>query len=90
MPVHFGALMPLAIISAMFGATSGGLYLAQKYKNEGKYPRYNMDIWDNRMQDRDERLTGTRRGQTAEPIAPKEFGTNSYLKYEKPLNRIFM
>jgi hypothetical protein len=88
MPVPFAALVPLGIITVMFGATGGGLRLLQTYRNEGKPPRYNMDMWDTMMMDRDERLTGTRRGQSDNPTAPKDFATSSGWKYETPIARV--
>ncbi|KAF9112890.1 hypothetical protein BGX27_002647, partial [Mortierella sp. AM989] len=45
-------------------------------------PRYGLDRWDRVMMERDFRLTGTKRGQTAsvtehQTTAPAEFSTNS-------------
>ncbi|CAG8533935.1 15813_t:CDS:2 [Acaulospora morrowiae] len=77
MPVPYGALIPLGIITAMFGVSGSLLHLTKTYAHEGKPPRYCLDNWDKQMMERDKRLTGSPHRQTSEPIAPKEFTTNS-------------
>ncbi|KAJ9087683.1 hypothetical protein DSO57_1030780 [Entomophthora muscae] len=88
MLVPFAAFSPLVIITAMFGVTSGALSFLQTRRNDNKPPRYSQDMWDTCMQDRDERLTGSRRGQLQQAIAPSFFSTNSKIPYESPVNRL--
>ncbi|KAG9294126.1 hypothetical protein G9A89_021485 [Geosiphon pyriformis] len=77
MPIPFTALIPFGFIVAMYGVTGASLDFVSKYKNEGKPPRYALDIWDKKMMERDRCLTGTMRGQSTNPIAPPEFSRNS-------------
>ncbi|RDA93763.1 hypothetical protein CP533_0270 [Ophiocordyceps camponoti-saundersi (nom. inval.)] len=46
MPVPFEALLPYAIMVAMFGVTGTGLAFVRTKQNEGKRPRYSLDAWD--------------------------------------------
>ncbi|CAB4481978.1 small secreted protein [Rhizophagus irregularis] len=85
MPVPFEALIPLGLVTAMFGVTGSLLNLSRRYNNEGKPPRHSMDKWDKQMSERDKRLTGSSSHQSAEPIAPPGFNTSSiyYLTNKK-------
>ncbi|EAU82707.1 hypothetical protein CC1G_08864 [Coprinopsis cinerea okayama7 len=77
MPVPWEALIPFGLLTAMFG-TAGTLFnISTRAQNEGLPPRYNLDKWESLMMERDKRLTGTKRGQTANPIAPEHFATSS-------------
>ncbi|PUU77605.1 hypothetical protein B9Z19DRAFT_1085987 [Tuber borchii] len=83
MAIPFEAFLPYAIMISMFGVSSVGLVVVKRIKNEGKHPRYNLDVWDRQMMDRDKRLTGSFRGQTDNPVAPPEFAVNSEWKLSK-------
>ncbi|KAL1924569.1 uncharacterized protein VTP21DRAFT_4223 [Calcarisporiella thermophila] len=83
MPVPFEALIPLGIITAMFGVTGTLLTAVKKSDNDGKFPRYNLDRWDRQMMERDRRLTGSLRGQSSNLEAPEGFATNSVWNCEK-------
>ncbi|RHZ78332.1 hypothetical protein Glove_166g238 [Diversispora epigaea] len=88
MPVPFEALLPLGIVTLMFGVTGTLLHATKShYRHEGKPPRYNLDNWDTEMMERDRRLMGSPHRQTSEPLASKEFSTNSvwYLTTKKIL-----
>ncbi|ORX68061.1 hypothetical protein K493DRAFT_232171 [Basidiobolus meristosporus CBS 931.73] len=82
MPVPYEALIPLGIISGCFGVTGVLLRMLKESSNDGKPIRTQPDPWTHRMMERDFRLTGSYRGQTHEPIAPKEFATNSVWRLE--------
>ncbi|CAG8543298.1 5266_t:CDS:2 [Diversispora eburnea] len=77
MPVPFEALLPLGIVTAMFGVTGTLLHASKSHYHN----------WDTEMMERDRRLMGSPHRQTSEPIAPKEFSTNSvwYLTTKKIL-----
>ncbi|KAG0226368.1 hypothetical protein BGW41_004222 [Actinomortierella wolfii] len=75
MPVPFEALIPLGIITVMFGASGGLFNMLKTSVNEGQPPRYGLDRWDRAMMERDFRLTGTKRGQSHEAQAPEAFST---------------
>ncbi|WVQ82808.1 hypothetical protein IAT38_004940 [Cryptococcus sp. DSM 104549] len=83
MPIPWEACIPAVLMITMFGIagnlTSGIRWL----ENDGKRPRYNLDRWDDMMMERDRRLTGSFRGQSTDPIAPKEFATSSVWGTEK-------
>ncbi|KAJ9108931.1 hypothetical protein QFC21_000253 [Naganishia friedmannii] len=83
MPVPWEALIPFGLLTACFGATGTLFNIAKRATNDGKPPRYNLDSWDHMMMARDERLTGSWRGQSSEPIAPEAFATNSSWGTEK-------
>ncbi|KAJ5273427.1 hypothetical protein N7478_008552 [Penicillium angulare] len=83
MGVPFEALLPYGIIVGMFGVTGVGLYASKRFLNEGKKNRWNNDIWDRQMMERDLRITGTWRGQSSNPVAPKGFEVSSPWKLEK-------
>ncbi|KKA27765.1 hypothetical protein TD95_004449 [Thielaviopsis punctulata] len=46
MPVPFEALLPYAIVTAMFGATGAGLGAVKYWQNGWKTPRWSLDEWD--------------------------------------------
>ncbi|CAG8957104.1 hypothetical protein HYFRA_00009305 [Hymenoscyphus fraxineus] len=73
MGVPFEALIPYAIMTAMFGVTGVGLTKIRLMQNDGKRQRYSVDYWDRVMMDRDRRLTGSLRGQTDDPKPPAGF-----------------
>ncbi|KAG0268911.1 hypothetical protein DFQ27_005351 [Actinomortierella ambigua] len=77
MPVPFEALIPLGIITVMFGASGGLFNMLKTSVNEGQPARYGLDRWDRAMMERDFRLTGTKRGQSHEAKAPESFSTSS-------------
>ncbi|RIB10697.1 hypothetical protein C2G38_1890413, partial [Gigaspora rosea] len=77
MPVPFEALIPLGIIVSMIGVTGTLLNYTKRIRHEGKPPRISLDTWDTQMMERDRRLTGSAHRQSSNPIAPKEFSTNS-------------
>ncbi|PWN52043.1 hypothetical protein IE53DRAFT_373775 [Violaceomyces palustris] len=83
MPVPFEAIIPMGLVVVMFGVTGTGFSLAKRMTNEGKPARHSLDDWERMMMNRDERLTGTPRGQSMNPTAPKEFATNSAWQTEK-------
>ncbi|PVG00024.1 hypothetical protein CPB86DRAFT_257276 [Serendipita vermifera] len=77
MPVPWEAMIPFALLTAMFGV-GGTLFKTVRIKNnDGKPPRFGIDEWEQMMMIRDKRLTGSIRGQSSNPKAPKEFATNS-------------
>ncbi|TFK55417.1 small secreted protein [Heliocybe sulcata] len=77
MPVPWEALIPFGLLTVMFGAAGTLLNASQRAQNLGKGPRYNIDAWDEMMMDRDNRLTGNKRGQTSDTVAPEGFSTSS-------------
>ncbi|KAG5953167.1 hypothetical protein E4U53_006544 [Claviceps sorghi] len=85
MPVPFETLLPYAIMIGMFGVTGTGLAVVKTWRNEGKRPRYSLDQWDRscEVMERDRRLTGTLRGQIANPEAPSGFEFSNGWKLEK-------
>ncbi|KAB8240322.1 hypothetical protein F9C07_1333389 [Aspergillus flavus] len=86
MGVPFEALIPYGIIVGMFGVTGAGLTAVKWLGNEGKKARWNRDLWDRQMMERDLRITGTLRGQSGNAEAPKGFELSNPWKLEK---RIF-
>ncbi|CBF81497.1 NADH dehydrogenase [ubiquinone] 1 alpha subcomplex subunit 1 [Aspergillus foveolatus] len=85
MGVPFEALIPYGIVVVMFGVTGVGLSVVKTYANDGKKARWNRDLWDRQMMERDLRLTGSLRGQSTNPEAPKGFEINNPWKVEKRL-----
>ncbi|VDC02519.1 unnamed protein product [Peniophora sp. CBMAI 1063] len=77
MPVPWEALVPFALVTTMFGAAGTLFKVSKTHQNNGLYPRYSLDDWDEMMMDRDRRLTGHFRGISTEPSAPESFTTNS-------------
>ncbi|KAB8074131.1 hypothetical protein BDV29DRAFT_127292 [Aspergillus leporis] len=86
MGVPFEALIPYGIIVGMFGVTGVGLTAVKYLSNDGKKARWNRDLWDRQMMERDLRMTGTWRGQSSNAEAPKGFELSNPWKLEK---RIF-
>ncbi|PWY87639.1 hypothetical protein BO70DRAFT_369620 [Aspergillus heteromorphus CBS 117.55] len=86
MGVPFEALLPFGIIIGCFGAGGYGLMAVKNWTNEGKRARWNRDVWDRVMMERDMRLTGTARGQSCNHEAPPGFELSNPWKLEK---RIF-
>jgi hypothetical protein len=86
MGVPFEALLPYGIMITMFGVTGAGLTAVKYFSNDGKKARWNRDLWDRQMMERDLRITGTPRGQSANAEAPKGFEVSNPWKLEK---RIF-
>ncbi|TNY23400.1 hypothetical protein DMC30DRAFT_33884 [Rhodotorula diobovata] len=82
MPVPFEALIPFGLLTVMFAVTGTGMSAARRITNDGKPTRHTLDTWEERMMERDQRLTGSLRGQSTEPIAPKKFATNSVWQTE--------
>ncbi|KAE8133410.1 hypothetical protein BDV38DRAFT_186079 [Aspergillus pseudotamarii] len=83
MGVPFEALIPYGIIVGMFGVTGVGLTAVKWLGNEGKKARWNRDLWDRVMMERDLRITGTLRGQSSNAEAPKGFELSNPWKLEK-------
>jgi len=77
MPVPWEALIPFGLLTGMFGITGTLFSTVRRGHNDGKPPRYGLESWDEMMMDRDKRLTGSRRGQNDDPVAPESFSTNS-------------
>ncbi|KAE8397407.1 hypothetical protein BDV37DRAFT_265678 [Aspergillus pseudonomiae] len=73
MGVPFEALIPYGIIVGMFGLTGAGLTAVKWLGNDGKKARWNRDLWDRVMMERDLRITGSLRGQSGNAEAPKGF-----------------
>ncbi|EJU06312.1 small secreted protein [Dacryopinax primogenitus] len=73
MPVPWESLIPFGLVTIMFGVTGTGLLFSKKAQNDWKPPRYGIDKWDEMMMTRDEKLTGSLRGQSSEPIAPDSY-----------------
>ncbi|KDE05813.1 hypothetical protein MVLG_03902 [Microbotryum lychnidis-dioicae p1A1 Lamole] len=83
MPVPFEALIPFGLLTVMFAATGTLFSAARRMTNDGKPARHTLDTWEVNMMERDRRLTGSLRGQSTEPKAPKAFATNSVWETEK-------
>ncbi|TFL05825.1 small secreted protein [Pterulicium gracile] len=77
MPVPWEALIPFALLTAMFGTAGTLLNVSTKAQNQGKAPRYRIDAWDQMMMDRDRRLTGHKRGQKSTTETPEGYKTSS-------------
>ncbi|KAM6496208.1 small secreted protein [Amanita muscaria] len=86
MPVPWEAFIPFGLVTVMFGAAGTLLNISYRAQNLGKPPRYHVDRWEEMMMTRDERLTGHKRGQRSDPVAPPEFATNS-IWHTEPLRR---
>lgn len=76
MPVPFEGLLPYAIMTAFFGLAGHGVGFIRYWDNGWKNDRWDLDAWDEKMMARDQLLTGTKRGQTSEAIAPEHFKTS--------------
>lgn len=86
MGVPFEALLPYGIIMTMFGVTGYGLHYVKRFANDGKKARWNRDLWDRQMMERDQRITGSFRGQSSNHKAPTGFEVSNPWKIE---NRIY-
>ncbi|QQK45770.1 hypothetical protein Pdw03_0668 [Penicillium digitatum] len=86
MGVPFEALIPYGIIMTMFGVTGYGIHYAKRFVNDGKKARWNSDLWDRVMMERDLRITGSLRGQSSNHKAPTGFEVSNPWKIE---NRIY-
>lgn len=86
MGVPFEALLPYGIIMTMFGVTGYGLHFVKRFANDGKKARWNQDLWDRQMMERDQRITGSFRGQSSNHKAPTGFEVSNPWKIE---NRIY-
>ncbi|CUM49615.1 unnamed protein product [Debaryomyces tyrocola] len=75
MPVPFEGLIPYAIMAAFFGVAGHGVGFVRYWDNGWKNDRYNLDSWDEKMIERDFLLTGVKRGQSSEAVAPDHFKT---------------
>ncbi|KEF57641.1 uncharacterized protein A1O9_05559 [Exophiala aquamarina CBS 119918] len=82
MGVPFEAIIPYVIMTAMFGVTGAGMATVKWFRNDGKAPRRQLDLWDRQMMERDYRLTGKFRGQTDKAEAPLGYEVNSGWKIE--------
>ncbi|OQD70226.1 hypothetical protein PENDEC_c025G05639 [Penicillium decumbens] len=86
MGVYWEALIPLGICFAMTGVTGYGLSFLNRFANDGKKARWNRDLWDRQMMERDLRLTGSLRGQSSNPVAPVGFELSNPWKVEKRIH----
>ncbi|OQE43178.1 hypothetical protein PENCOP_c003G04040 [Penicillium coprophilum] len=82
MGVPFEALLPYGIIMGMFGVTGYGLHYVKRFANDGKKARWNRDLWDRVMMERDQRITGSFRGQSSNHQAPTGFEVSNPWKIE--------
>ncbi|KDN38207.1 hypothetical protein K437DRAFT_259494 [Tilletiaria anomala UBC 951] len=83
MPVPWEAMLPMGLVVVMFGVTGSGFSLAKRMTNEGKPARHSLDDWEHMMMQRDQRLTGSLRGQAVNPVAPPNFATSSIWTTER-------
>ncbi|ORY23263.1 hypothetical protein BCR39DRAFT_562001 [Naematelia encephala] len=83
MPVPWEALIPFGLLTACFAATGTLFRTLKQAQNDGKDTRYSLDDFERMMLERDRRLTGHFRRQRTDPIAPKEFATNSVWQTER-------
>ncbi|OBA21980.1 hypothetical protein METBIDRAFT_10886 [Metschnikowia bicuspidata var. bicuspidata NRRL YB-4993] len=80
MAVPFEGLLPYAIMTAFFGLAGHGVGYIRYWDNGWKNDRYNLDPWDLKMMERDLLLTGTKRGQISDAVAPEHFKTSHITK----------
>ncbi|KAI8928695.1 hypothetical protein BC831DRAFT_447013 [Entophlyctis helioformis] len=78
-------LFPLAIIALVTLGTAAAIKGVQRWENDGKPRRWNVDRWDRRMMERDSRMTGNVNRQQAEVEAPVQFTRNSAWELEPRL-----
>ncbi|PWZ03757.1 hypothetical protein BCV70DRAFT_215121 [Testicularia cyperi] len=83
MPVPFEAVLHMGMVVVMFGVAGTGYNVVRRLAEDGKPIRHSLDDWERMMMKRDERLTGSLRGQSTNSVAPKEFATNSAWSTEK-------
>ncbi|RAL17564.1 NADH dehydrogenase [ubiquinone] 1 alpha subcomplex subunit 1 [Aspergillus homomorphus CBS 101889] len=77
MGVPFEALLPFGIIIGSLSAGAGGIWACKWFMNDGKTARWNLDLWDRVMMERDRRMTGKFRAQSSNHEAPKGFEVNN-------------
>lgn len=82
MPVPFEGLLPYAIMTAFYGLAGHGVGAIRYWDNGYKNDRWDLDEWDELMMARDFRLTGVRRGQSQEAVAPDSFKTSQITEQE--------
>ncbi|KAI8379473.1 uncharacterized protein BYT42DRAFT_568927 [Radiomyces spectabilis] len=87
MPVPFEALIPFGLMAGLITVSASGLSMVKYYANDRKPHRYGLDNWEKQMMERDRRMTGSLRGQLAEPTAPAAFATNSVWYLETPRSK---
>lgn len=80
MPVPFEGLLPYAIMAGFFGLAGHGVGFIRYWDNGWKNDRYDLDEWEQKMMDRDFLLTGTKRGQTSQAVAPEHFKTSHIVR----------
>ena len=67
--------MPYAIMAGFFGLAGHGVGFIRYWDNGWKNDRWALDEWDHKIMARDLLLTGTKRGQTSDAVAPEHFKT---------------
>lgn len=81
MPVPFEGLLPYGVMTAFFGLAGYGVGFIRYWDNGWKNDRWDLDQFDHKMMERDFLLTGTKRGQTSDAVAPEWFRT-AHIKRE--------
>ena len=74
MPVPF-RVVTICYNDSIFGLAGHGVQFIRYWDNGWKNDRYHLDEWDDKMMARDLLLTGVKRGQTSEAVAPESFKT---------------
>ena len=67
-------------MTAFFGVAGHGVGFIRYWDNGWKNDRYDLDPWDRKMMERDLLLTGTKRGQISDAVAPEHFKTSHITK----------
>lgn len=62
-------------MAGFFGLAGHGVGFIRYWDNGWKNDRWDLDQWDQKMIERDLLLTGIKRAQSAEPVAPEHFKT---------------
>ncbi|CAH2354672.1 hypothetical protein CLIB1423_18S01068 [[Candida] railenensis] len=75
MAIPFEGLIPYTIMAAFFGLAGHGVGFVRYWDNGWKNDRFDLDEFDETMMKRDFFLTGVKRGQTSEAVAPEHFKT---------------
>ena len=75
MAVPFEGLLPWTIMAAFFGLAGHGTQFVRYWDNGWKNDRWNLDAFDEKMLKRDFLLTGVKRGQQSDAVAPESFKT---------------
>lgn len=76
MAIPFEGLIPYTIMAAFFGLAGHGVGFIRYWDNGWKNDRFDLDLFDEKMMKRDFLLTGVRRGQTSDAVAPEAFKTS--------------